>query len=263
MQLKTFIEEILMDQLSHSNLANVILKEINTLNPPLPTELLPASFPLLLGKLVTAINLGLTRIYAELPLAQEEVFLQTNSAMDTYLLDIKHAEYAGRDYLEDKWIIDTELSPFRNNIIKCLFVSDEFGARWSTNDSVATLNVNFPSANTIQVPFADIDVSLSIIYQAGHPRIPYSASKTILQADGSSLGYTLPEMELELPSHLLNALSCFVASKYFKAIGSQEAMAQSQLLHAEYFSDIKQAKDAQLIHGDYTEIDHLTNQGWV
>lgn len=262
MQLRTFIEGLVFGALSQSNMAKVILKDLTTLNPELPTEEAPSQFPAMLGKLVNAINLGLTQIYTDLPLAQEELFLQTNSAMDRYLLDVKHAEYAGRNTQDQKWIIDSALSPFRGNVIECLHVSDEYGARWYTNDSVATWNVNFPAPNVIQVPFAEEDVSLSIVFKANHPKIEFSFNRTVIQTDGS-FGYIKPDMDLELPEYLYDALTCFVASKYYASLGSVEAIAQSHGLHAEYVSAIDNIKRGQVIHGDFTELDNLANEGWV
>ncbi len=258
MQLKTYIEEILVGALSHSSLASVLLASVDDLN----AENAKPNYSKALGKIVTAINMGLAQIYTELPLAQEEIFLQTNSAMDRYLLTAKHAEFAGKDMAGDKWIVDTVYSPFRDNIIECLYVADEFGGRLYTNDAAATWNVNFPKPNVIQVPFADADVTLSITYKAGHPKIPFSSTKQLVQED-TSLGYTLPDMELELPHYLYNALTLFITSKYFSSIGSVEANAQGQAHYAEFMNAIQTVKNGQLIHGDYTEIDNLSNQGWV
>jgi hypothetical protein len=262
MQLKTFIEEILVGALSQSNLANVLLPNIVNLNPELPV-MAKNSFPIMLGKLITATNLGLTQIYTELPLAEEEIFLDTNPSMDRYQLSIQHAEFAGAAYPDQKWIADSKYSPFRDNIIECLYVADEFGARWWTNDANATWNVNFPTPTLIQVPFSECDISLSITYKANHPKIPFSVTRQILQADGITYGYTNPEMTFELPQFLENALTCFVASKYYASIGSAEAIAQSQGLYAEFMNAIQTIKNQQIIHGDFTEMDNLTNNGWV
>lgn len=262
MQLKTLIEEILMGQLSQANMADAVLPHIADLNLITETED-STKYPRLLGKLVTAINSSLNQIYADLPLALEEVYVDVNPSMDRYLLSIEHAEYAGANYPDQKWIVDTKFAPFRNNIIECINVADEYGAEFHTNDKSATWNVNFPAPNIIQVPFADNGMTLCVTYRAGHPKIPFALSKTIPLDDQGTLGFTTPDMVIELPTFLLNALKCLVAYKYFQSIGSPETAAQAQGNYVEYTSLMQAVKTNQLLHGDYTEIDNLTNEGWV
>ena len=259
MQLKELIETLMVGQLSQSSLAKFIIPKLTDLNDVEGTA--QAQYAQSLGKVIRAINLGLTNIYTQLDLAKEEIFLDTNPGMDRYLLDIDHAVYAGRDSSKTKWIIDSEYSPFRGNIIECLSVADEFGASMYTNDSAATWNVNFPSPNIIQVPFAENDVTLSIIYKANHPKIPFSLTKSLPITGTEILGYTTPDMEIELPEFLHNALTCFVAHKYFQSLGSAETSAQSQTNYVEYINAVNDAKP--FIHGNYTQIDNLANEGWV
>ena len=262
MQLKTYIEELLVGELSQANIAKIILPHIDNLNPDPSQVTVPPTYPVLLGKLVGAINRGLTQIYSELPLAEEELILITNPQTDRYLLTAKHAVYAGAAFPDMKWIDDTKYQPFQDNVIECLQVIGEDGIGFPINDSMAEASVFLPSPKIIQVPFAEDTISLSILYRASHPKILHSASRNILQPDSSS-GYIMADTEMQLPDFLTNALTYFILSKYHKSIGSVEAIAQGQAHEMSFINAIQLIKNSQLLHGDFTQINNLADSGWV
>ena len=258
MQLDALIEDIVMGYVSNSSLGTTISNELDDLNNPDAPDIYKA----LLGKMIKAINMGMKKIYSELPLAEEEIFVYTNPSMDKYLLTTEHADYAGKDSDSQKWIADSKFVPFRDNIIECLYVADGYGARLHSNDLNATWGVQFPAYNIIQVPFSEDGVTLSVTYKASHPKVQYSRNRDVELSSGSN-GYINTSMEIELPIYLQNALCAFVASKYYQSIESQEALAQAQLYYAEFLADIETVRVQQLLHGDYTEVDNLANEGWV
>lgn len=261
MQLKTYIEELIVGELSHANIAKVLMPHLADLNP-LAASVANTKYPEMLGKLINAINLGLTQIYTELPLAEEELILITNPTTDRYNLTANHAVFAGAASPDMKWIEDSEFLPFPDNVIECLHVIDENGVGLATNDSAAVGGVFFPAPNIVQVPFAEYEVSLNVLYRANHAKIPCAINRTVLQPN-ASLGYTLPDMQIKLPDYLINTLTCFILAKYYRAIGSVEAIAQSQQHQAEYLNGIQLVKNGQLIHGDFTEINPIASGGWI
>lgn len=262
MQLKTYIEELLMGELSHANIAKLLLPHIHQLNPDPNIVTVKPEFISALGKMVGVINTGLTQIYTLLPLAEEELILITNPSTDRYKLTADHAVYAGADSAAMKWIDDSEFAPFPDNVIECLHVIDEQGVGLAVNDSMAVGGVYCPAPNILQVPFAEYEVSLNVLYRASHRKILFKSDRSVPQISGGR-GFIIPETEITLAPFLTDALSCFIMAKYYKSIGSIEAIAQGQANYAEFLNIINTVKASQLLHGDFTETNNLADGGWV
>jgi hypothetical protein len=165
------------------------------------------------------VKLGLTTLYNRFDLKRSEVDVLLMPDQYVYPLQSKYA-LNGKNSTEPKrWIMDTPLSPFGEDILKILVVKGDTGEEFPLNDYTNEYSVHTPTMDSIRVPVEVVTptdrtpvwyrtTQLMLCYQANHPNfLP-------------RVGYFDPELtNIELPLTHLQALLYFVASRVHNPIG--------------------------------------------
>ncbi|WP_370242895.1 hypothetical protein [Marisediminitalea sp.] len=175
-------------------------------------------------KVVSALNLALTRLHTQLPLKAGQLLVQTNTNQNLYTLSSKFA--ASKAPAEpdgvNRYILD-DSDPFGDDIITIDQVIDEKGESYSLNNENVEKSVFTPAFNRIQ--FSEpLDQVVTVTYRANHAKLPLSK-----RLDPDSL-------EIEVPDFCMDALVFYCAYKListFDPTQSQVAAAYySQFMNA-------------------------------
>jgi len=155
-------------------------------------------------KVVNYVNDGLTRLYSKYVLKEADVIIQLqNFITEYYLLDRYASNNPNPNPGDTLYILDYPSSPFEEDVIKIVRVTDAEGNILALNDPENKESFFTPQYNVLQVPFPIQDVVLGVVYQAKHP--------TLTHTDLDAL--------IDLPVSLYEALQSYVAHKVFFHMG--------------------------------------------
>lgn len=180
-----------------------------------------------LPQLISFINLGLIQIYSKLPIIEKQVTIQEYPQISLYKLSSMYARHNHLSKVKHKYILDTPDNPFTDDVLFITGICDENGFAIPLNDEHHRRSIFISSYDTIQIPNADENEAVFVIYRA-KPRCINPETKNLNQ-------------EIELPDYLLEALTAFVGFKAHQAIGSQESLAASQAFYQRFTELINQA----------------------
>lgn len=201
-------------------------------------------------KIVSHINLGLLGLYTYFPIKEAEVIIRQVDGVKNYLLDSKHA-VSNEESTATKWIMDSELNPFKNDILK---IEEVYRAN---NEAVPLNNPNddrsffTPVYNLIQIPEVHSEELLAVIYQARHPKIVVPNDNNI---DG---------IDIELPDILIEPLCVYVHSRITAGIGSENSLNESLMLQQRYIEMLRDFRAREIMNRDSPTNIKLGNRGWV
>lgn len=165
------------------------------------------------AQLISHINLGLNQLYKEFFLRSEEHYVQLYEQLSAYKMHSDFAQTNTASAEPIKYIMDTVDNPFVDNILKIEEVYDEEGNKIPLNDITEDLSVFTPTFRTIQYPYPEDGITISVQFRATHPRIIYTGS-----------AFDPDAVELELPNSLHEALLFYVAAKQFYALGGDRVV---------------------------------------
>ena len=153
-------------------------------------------------------NEALIRLYSTFVLRTDSVVIQLEGHITMYHL-LPRFCYSQRNISTEPYlyIADLDDEPYENDLIKILTVFDGDGCELPLNDSENSRSVFTPQAQVLQVPWAESDKHLSLLYQAKHAVLP----------DGD------PHAIIELPEVLHGALTAFIAYKVYSHMNTAEA----------------------------------------
>ena len=180
-----------------------------------------------LPQLISFINLGLIQIYSKLPIIEKQVTIQEYPQISLYKLSSMYARHNHLSKVKHKYILDTPDNPFTDDVLFITGICDENGFAIPLNDEHHRRSVFISSYDTIQIPNANENEAVFVIYRA-KPRCINPETKNLNQ-------------EIELPDYLLEALTAFVGFKAHQAIGGQEGLAASQAFYQRFTELINQA----------------------
>ena len=180
-----------------------------------------------LPQLISFINLGLIQIYSKLPIIEKQVTIQEYPQISLYKLSSMYARHNHLSKVKHKYILDTPDNPFTDDVLFITGICDENGFAIPLNDEHHRRSIFISSYDTIQIPNADENEAVFVIYRA-KPRCINPETENLNQ-------------EIELPDYLLEALTAFVGFKAHQAIGSQESLAASQAFYQRFTELINQA----------------------
>lgn len=195
-------------------------------------------------KVINAINLGLTSLYAEFPINEKLMVVQLYAHITDYIL---HSDYAETNTESDKlykYIMDTTFEPFADDILNILTVSNEGGIQLPLNQNNQLYSVYTPRYNVIQHPFPDDENAIFITYKATHPMISVSSDPATY--------------EVNIPPQVLPLLLVYVNHKLLASINKEESMLRLQ----EYNALIQNAKTLGLFLKEGSNNEKLDNNGW-
>jgi len=181
----------------------------------------------MLPQLISFINLGLIQIYSKLPVVEKQVTIQEYPQISLYKLSSLYARHNHLSPVRHKYILDTPDNPFMDDVLFITGVCDEHGFSVPLNDDNHRHSVFIASHDTIQIPNANENRAIFVIYRA-KPRYINPTTKKL-------------DIPVELPEYLLEALTAFIGFKAHQAIGGQEGLATSQALYQRFTELINQA----------------------
>ena len=181
----------------------------------------------MLPQLISFINLGLIQIYSKLPVVEKQVTIQEYPQISLYKLSSLYARHNHLSPVRHKYILDTPDNPFMDDVLFITGVCDEHGFSVPLNDDNHRHSVFIASHDTIQIPNANENEAIFVIYRA-KPRYISPTTKKL-------------DIPVELPEYLLEALTAFIGFKAHQAIGGQEGLATSQALYQRFTELINQA----------------------
>lgn len=165
------------------------------------------------SRVLAHINLGLTDLYKRFPLKEARLLLELVEGRVEYALNSRFARCNTRSRELTKYILDSTLSPFKDDILKIDQVLTDRGAEMELNNPSSPYSVFTPTSTTLRVDADMVSVpstlpewlqtsTLEIVYRANHPKI--AKSLTLFEPT---------RIQLQLPESHLNALLLFVASR--------------------------------------------------
>lgn len=166
-------------------------------------------------ELITHINIGLTELYTRFPLLNKDVNIQQLSWVTTYYLDSKHA-VTNTSSTEAKYIIDSDLEPFTDDVIRIEGVYDEVGDSLLMNSTAQCKVALTPSMNAIEIPNPTETNMLFIVYRAKHPIV------------------SLETPQLLLPYNFKPALLAYVAHRVYSGGTTPEHVTMAMNMYQKY-----------------------------
>ena len=191
------------------------------------------------------LNSGLLALYTRFPLLFKECRISQLSYITTYKLNSKFA-VTNTASSEVKYIIDSMIEPFTDDVIRVELVADEIGDVLERNSTDHDKVYLTPSMDAIEIPNPCKGNVLFVTYRAHHPVLTSEVD------------------EILLPRHLLPALYAYVASGIYSGSSSQEHVAKTVECTQRYEMICQQLESSGMVNSDMQNINikpHLG--GWV
>lgn len=168
-------------------------------------------------KIVSYANEALLALHSTFVLKEKDVLIEMREGVTNYHLLKRYAwsrydKDNPPDHFNIPYIIDMITEPFEEDVIKILSVFNSFGEKLPLNDLDNPMSVFNPQSNVLQVPYPIPGQSLSLEYQAKHPK----------------LDHCHPDDEIVLPDVLWRALKAYIAGKVCSHMNTQEMTAKGQ-----------------------------------
>ena len=191
------------------------------------------------------LNSGLLALYTRFPLLIKECRIRQLSYITTYKLNSKFA-ITNTASSEVKYILDSRITPFTDDVIRVEFVSDEVGDVLERNSTDYNKVYLTPSMDAIEIPNPCNSNVLFVTYRAHHPVLTSEVD------------------EILLPRHLLPALYAYVASGIYSGSSSQEHVAKTAELTSKYEMLCQQLDMQGMVNNDIQKINMRPELGgWV
>jgi hypothetical protein len=241
------------DQLTHGELSQLSIggNEMGVISP--------ANY----GRLIPHVNLGLTQLYKRFPLKEGRLKLELQSNRTVYPIHSKYAVSSRSSREAVRYIKDSLVAPFKDDIHKIEKVVASTGYEFGLNDESDEYSVFTPSATVLRVSLDVVDqvmdlpdelktTQLEVVYRANHPLIV------------QGLGLFEPDrVELELPYTHLEPLLLFIASRIHTPTGMTNEANLGNTYSAKYEAacQLLEFKGLQVDQGSQNS--RLERNGWV
>lgn len=244
----------IFDQLSYGELSQLAIGGGNV------GQIVPADY----AKMAAHVNLGLAALYRRFALKEGKIKIELQPEQTRYPLLSKYAVSSRNSREPVRFIKDTTMFPFKDDINKVEFVYSDIGFEYAVNNAVDLYSMTTPSQLVLEVPLAIVrsddtcpeamwTKTLDVIYRAAPLKV------------GNPDGDFDPEEEnVELPETHLNALLYFVASRVHTPVGMSGTDGNTG---NEYFQ--KYEMECQGLERDNYEVDQgsqynkIERNGWV
>ena len=202
-------------------------------------------------EVISHINLGLTALYARFPLSEKEVTIKQFVGMTDYVLDTKYSVSKNDPTVVNKYIIDTVLDPFLDDILRIEGAFDEEGTEIPLNAPDNEKSIFTPTFDSVQIPFPVATNSTFLVYRANHAPIP--------------LNTTVPAtVRVDLPRVLVEALLAYVASRVHGGRTGETAAGESMTSLAKYKRICANVEDKNLLRNAASNTNvRLDTNGWA
>lgn len=203
-------------------------------------------------KIITNINLAMIELHKRFNLKMKEIPLQLYDQITLYYLTSDYTESSGTQpikYITDATLVD----PFDNDILMITNVYDELGNDLPLNDLDTDFSVFTPTPTTLQVPDANDNLALAIIYRAQPDKINYVGMDAAAAA----------VYEVALPPQLLDCLTAFVAWKIFAPLNVGDRAAEATAYYQKFEAAVALVRFEGLLNEDMTTNNKFGANGWV
>ena len=200
--------------------------------------------------LISHINLGLTNLHSRLPLKQSQALILQQSDRLVYPLTPIYATNSTSTE-KNKYILDSVLEPFANDVLKIEEVYSEGNILLPLNDSAKEDSLFTPLFNTLQVPKPQSNQILAILYRANHAQLP------------AQRGYDISNVEVNIPAVLIEPLLTFVVGRVAAAGNNADNIQKALAYQQKYEVQLQ-----QIIHSGGLSVESTSNlrirsNGWV
>ena len=209
-------------------------------------------------RVVALINQCLKIIYTTFYIKEDQVIVDLYDHIARYELSSKFAKtntdpaYAHNP----KYISDSTIEPFTDNVVKILTVFDELGREKFLNDDAEYYSVHTLTNTTLMHPYPDGENTLAITYQALHPKL-------ILPATAPTVGLKIDQVELELPVMFHNLVALYVGSKINVMLDDQNRMGQGAFYSSKYNQELQDLLNSGSELDRHKTDTTINDEGWV
>ena len=214
-------------------------------------------------RILPHVNLGLTALYKRFSLKENALILSLQPNILQYSLHSRFAVNGKRSKEPVRYIIDTTLAPFLDDIIKVARVYTDDGTELDLNNKANAWSLHTPFAHSLAIPAVIVEKStelpanlitnnLKVVYRANHPKIEIP------------IGYFNPDrIEVELPDSHLEPLLLFIASRLHNPIGMVNEFNAGNNYAAKYEAACQALEIANLNVDQGSQSDRLRQRGFV
>jgi len=213
------------------------------------------------ARVLSHVSLGLTSIYKRFALKEGRVTVQLVPTISTYALSRKFAVTNTRSREPIKYLMDSAMEPFQDDLLKVEQVITDLGFELAVNDKSNPYSVMTPAATTLRVPLPVVlsakdlpaqlkTETLEVVYRANH-------FKLIAEDIDPEL------VQLELPDAYQEALLYFVASRVNNPIGMTNEFNAANSYSAKYEQACQQLEFQNLQVDQGSSGNKLYDRGWV
>lgn len=201
-----------------------------------------------MGRVLTYINDGLMDLATRFKLNEKVVHIQLyDHITDYHLLSRFAVSQQPQPDVPFPYILDSNRTPFKGDVLKILAVWDNFDRERSLNDESDFRSVFTLRPNVLTVPYPEDKVTLFV---------HYSAKPQLVTTENL-------DEELDIPDFMVPALRMFVASKVFMTLGSSDNMRLGQDFQIQYITAINSLKQADALSESRFTANAFNNRGWV
>lgn len=238
-----FLQEF-FDHLAHGEFADLAIGNSET------GTIVETAYP----KIISHLNLGLNELYKKFILKKKECTIQQQAGVELYYLRSSYIATGGI-FADDAYIVEEDTDGFDNDIVKILEAYDADG------DEVPINNLKYPTTgiftqafDTLKMTPADPLKTVSIVYQAYHPRITLTET------------FNPETYQLYFPEYIEYALLCFIAAKLFKSKTTKTSEVTSPSYNSflnQYDKACKEITELGLVEDTLFESKNFESKGWV
>ena len=198
-------------------------------------------------------NGGLLELHTRFLLKEKDLLIEMQEAVTNYHLLKKYAysHYDSENLPQDcciPYIIDMGREQFQEDVIKILSVYSSTGCKLPLNDLEKFDSVFTPQSTVLQVPFPIPGYSLSVEYQAMHPKLRHDEL----------------DSEIELPEVLYRPLRSYIAGQVFMHMNTQENTAKGQEHMLTFESSCQEVIDRDLVSSSSSTTNvRFEKRGWI
>ncbi len=202
-------------------------------------------------KVITHINLGLLELHKRFDLKRGSLILQMYEQIMNYELRPDFA-VSNLESLEPiKYIVDTPLEPFQDDVLKIERIFAESGGEYILNNENEYNSLHTPTPLTLQIPLPQAENVVEVEYRATHPRIPVRGVNPLTY-------------EVDLPYPYLEALIYYVASRMFAPLNDPQAPSQeSQMYMLKFEAAIAKLTELAITPVMQNTKENFKRNGWV
>lgn len=197
-------------------------------------------------KIISYVNLALTKLHTMLPLKSNQCLIQGNPAVVEYKLTKENAQTVN----EFGFILDNADNPFTDDILSVVSVHSEIDGVLPLNDTSEEDGVFTPKYNVIQIGRPQF-MRYVVEYRANHPLLQMSEL-----TDPS-------QVNIDIPDNIVECLLQLVMARTLRSQGSAEGIQEALILE----NKVRQECEEYKLLGHSIEAEHsdnnFYNRGWV